>query len=364
MIRQISSFLASSLWAAVCSAQLVAPAAGLPIAQPAAGQYTPEEMASMRAYEIANHSVVSIDTSAVEVDRFFGLEHESTGSGSGSVVDRQGHIVTNFHVVEGAQKVNVTLNNKDYEAKVVGADAEYDIAVLKIEAPAAELFPITLGNSESLRVGQKTYVLGNPFGLGGTLTTGIVSSLNRSLPSRVSGRDMQGLIQTDAAMNPGNSGGPLLDSSGRMIGMNVAIASKSGQSAGVGFAIPVDRIRRYLPELLQNGKLVRPYHGIVNVIETADGLRIVKLSKGGPAELAGLKGWGVKRNERRAGPVVYVQTTVDRNSDTIVAIDNEPVKTSDDFLRVMENHRPGDTVNVTVLRDGQQLDVALRLGAA
>ena len=182
----------------------------------------------------------------------FGMPVEGEGAGSGAVIDKRGHIVTNQHVIDGARKIEVALTNgKMYDAELVGEDAEYDIAVLRIDAPAADLNPIRLGRSDNLRVGQKAYALGNPFGLDHTLTSGVVSSLNRSLPSRVSGRIMDGMVQTDAAMNPGNSGGPLLNTSAEMIGMCVAIRSSVGQNSGVGFAIPIDRVRRFVPELIE-----------------------------------------------------------------------------------------------------------------
>ena len=177
---------------------------------------------------------------------------------------------------------------------MIGKDPDNDVAVLKINAPPEELFPVPIGTSDNLRVGQRVYTLGNPFGLEGTLTTGIISNLNRTLPSRT-GREMKSIIQTDAAMNPGNSGGPLLDTSGRMIGMNVAIATKTGQNAGLGFAIPINRIRQIVPQLIEHGKVVRADIGIVAVKEIDKGLQIVEVNKGGPAEKAGLQGWKTVR---------------------------------------------------------------------
>ena len=199
----------------------------------------------------------------------------SEGEGSGVVLDRQGHILTNFHVVDGAREIQVTLyDGKTYDARVVGKDPATDVAVLKIEAPPASLFPVVLGNSAQLRVGQRVFAIGNPFGLERTLTTGIISSLDRSLPSRRSGRSLKSIIQIDAAINPGNSGGPLLDSHGRMIGMNTAIASKTGESAGVGFAIPVSTIARVVPQLIEKGRVRRPEAGIMRVYQTEQGLLI------------------------------------------------------------------------------------------
>lgn len=325
---------------------------------------TPEELANIRVYEVAQQAVVNITTSTMQPDRFFGVQH-AQGSGSGSIIDRQGHILTNNHVIDGAQEIQVTLaNGETYEAQLIGADAEYDMAVLKIDAPADRLIPIEMGTSDDLRVGQKAYAVGNPFGLEGTLTTGIVSSLNRSLPSRVRSRTMTSMIQTDAAMNPGNSGGPLLDSRARMIGMNVAIASKTGQNSGVGFAIPVNRVRRFLPELIEHGKVVRPDHGIIDLMVTNSGLRIARLRPDGPAEQAGLRGFSITQRVRRQGAVRYVENILDRSSaDTILAIDGVAVRTAEKFLEVIDRFSPGDEVSVTVLRDGRQQEVPLRLGA-
>ncbi|MEM6798894.1 MAG: trypsin-like peptidase domain-containing protein [Planctomycetota bacterium] len=350
--------------AATAPAQPATPSAyGTP--SPAPGSFTPEELANIRVYEATNRSVVNITTSTVEYDRMFGLPIEGQGSGSGSVLDKQGHILTNNHVIDGAQEIDVTLaSGANYRAKLVGADAEYDMAVIKIEAPANELFPIRLGRSDNLRVGQKAYAVGNPFGLEGTLTIGIVSSLNRSVPSRAAGRAMTGMIQTDAAMNPGNSGGPLLNSSAEMIGMNVAIASKIGQNSGVGFAIPVDRVRRFLPELIEHGKVIRAYHGIVTLMETPTGLRIAKISRGGPADQAGLRGFRILRRERRRGPILYTETSIDRDyADTILAIDGAQVGTHTQFLEIMDRYKPGETVTITVLREGQRQQATLTLGA-
>jgi S1-C subfamily serine protease len=234
---------------------------GSPFAAPVApanldSNLTPEELTNIRVYDGANRGVVNILTRTVSYDSFFKLPTPGEGAGSGAVIDKAGHILTNFHVVEDANKVWVTLpGGKDpYEGEVVGEDPDNDIAVLKINAPADELFPVPLGSSENLHVGQRVYTLGNPFGLEGTLTTGIISNLNRTLPSRT-GREMKSIIQTDAAMNPGNSGGPLLDTGGRMVGMNVAIATKTGQNAGLGFAIPINRIRQIVPQLVEHGKV-------------------------------------------------------------------------------------------------------------
>jgi S1-C subfamily serine protease len=344
----------------VRSATPVAPTALAP-------NLTPEELTNIRVYDGANRGVVNILTRTVSYDSFFKLPTPGEGAGSGAVIDKQGHILTNYHVVEDANKVMVTLpGGKDpYEGEIVGEDPDNDIAVLKIDAPADELYPVPLGQSENLHVGQRVYTLGNPFGLEGTLTTGIISNLNRTLPSRT-GREMKSIIQTDAAMNPGNSGGPLLDTSGRMVGMNVAIATKTGQSAGLGFAIPVNRIRQIVPQLIEHGKVVRADVGIVAVKEIANkGLQIVEVNKGGPAERAGLQGWKTVRRRVTRGPLAYdVERHDPSGADMIVAVDGEPVESASAFVDKIEEHQPGDQLVLTIIRQGRQMDVPVTLGSS
>ena len=324
---------------------------------------TPEELTNVRVYEGANRGVVNITTRTVSYDRFFMIPTPGEGAGSGSVIDKQGHILTNNHVIEDARGIQVTLNGKNYHAELVGADADADVAVLKIDAPADELYPVPIGTSDNLQVGQRVYTLGNPFGLEGTLTTGIISNLNRTLPSRTGG-EMKSIIQTDAAMNPGNSGGPLLDTSGRMIGMNVAIATKTGQSAGVGFAIPINRIRKIVPQLIEHGKVVRADIGIIAVNEMDQGLQIVQLNRGGPAERAGLRGWKLVRRDVRRGPFVQTVEQADRSgADIIVAIDGQPIESASAFVEMIEEHQPGEQVALTIIREGQRLNVPITLGS-
>jgi S1-C subfamily serine protease len=327
---------------------------------------TSEELTNIRVYESANRGVVNVLTRTISYDRFFMMPSPGEGAGSGSVIDKQGHILTNNHVIEDARSIQVTLpNGKSYPAEVVGNDAAQDVAVLQIDAPASELFPIPIGKSDNLRVGQRVYTLGNPFGLEGTLTTGIISNLNRTLPSRVEGREMKSIIQTDAAMNPGNSGGPLLDTGGRLVGMNVAIATKTGQSAGLGFAIPVNRIRQIVPELIKYGKVVRADIGIVAVVETDRGLQIVETNRGGAAERAGLRGWKKVTRRIKRGPLVYNIEQKDRSAaDVVVAVDDQPVESASMFVDTIEQHRPGDRVVLTVEREGQKVRVPVTLGGA
>ncbi len=253
-----------------------------------AAPYTSEERVNIWVYEQVNRAVVNITTKGFQGERILLFEVPSEGEGSGVVLDRQGHILTNFHVVDGARQIQVTLfDGNTYDARLIGQDPATDVAVLKIDAPPLSLFPVVFGNSTQLLVGQRVFAIGNPFGLERTLTTGIISSLNRSLPSRRAGRSLKSIIQIDAAINPGNSGGPLLDSHARMIGMNTAIASKTGESAGVGFAIPVGTIARIVPQLLHEGRVRRPEAGIVRVYQTDKGLLIATLAPGGPAEAPG-----------------------------------------------------------------------------
>jgi S1-C subfamily serine protease len=325
---------------------------------------TAEEERNIQVYDSVNRSVVNIDTTTVERDSFFMLEREAEGSGSGAVIDKQGHIITNFHVIDGAKKIDVTLaSNRICPAELVGGDKEHDIAILKIDAPAEELFPIPLGRSDNLRVGQRVYALGNPFGWDGTMTTGIISSLNRNLPSRIPGRQMQSLIQTDAAMNPGNSGGPLLNTAGQMIGMCVAIATRTGQSAGVGFAIPIDRIKWILPQLIDHGHVVRADIGILDVIESNSALVIRRLDPNGPAAKAGLRGVRLVTRQRRVGAFVLNETKYDESAppDRIVAVDGEQMRTGVQFRDKIWAHKPGDTVVLTVVRDGRPTDISVTL---
>jgi S1-C subfamily serine protease len=324
---------------------------------------TADERVHIAVYETANRSVVNITTLSARSRGLFMIEVPSEGAGSGSVLDKEGHIVTNRHVLEGAREIEVTLfDGKSYEATVVGDDASSDLAVIRVAAPPESLAPVVFGDSTRLRVGQRVYAIGNPFGLDRTMTTGIVSSLNRSLPSR-NQRTIKSIIQIDAAVNPGNSGGPLLDSHSRVIGMNTAIASATGQNTGVGFAIPAATILRIVPQLISQGRVIRPGIGIAQVERTDHGLRILELIPDGPAEQAGLQGPRLNRERRRQGPFVYESTTIDRTAaDLIVGIDGQPVTTADELLTWIESKRPGDEVVLAIIRGGQEVAVRVKLG--
>ncbi|HEY1598645.1 MAG TPA: trypsin-like peptidase domain-containing protein [Pirellulales bacterium] len=335
---------------------------GAPTRLPAGTQdFTPDERVNVAVYENVNHSVVNINTKA-RTEALFILEIPTEGMGSGSVLDKSGHILTNYHVVEGADAIEVSLfNGRSFPAKLVGADPSSDLCVLKIEATADMLFPVVIGDSTQLKVGQRVFAIGNPFGLERTLTTGIVSSLNRTLPIRNHLR-LRSIIQIDAAINPGNSGGPLLDSHGRLIGMNTAIASKTGQSTGVGFAIPASTISLFVPQLIEKRRVVRPEVGITRVYETEHGLLIAGLVPGGPAELAGLRGPQVRRERRRQGPFVYDSQQIDRAAaDVVIAVDGVQISTADQFLTAVESKQPGDAVMITVLRQGHEVTARLQL---
>jgi S1-C subfamily serine protease len=322
----------------------------------------PDERNNIRVYNAANKSVVNITTEA-EVAGFFG-DDTSTGAGSGFVIDKEGHILTNFHVVHenDASRISVQVKLFDgsaHEARIIGADATNDVAVLSIRVPPEKLFPLKLGDSSEVMVGQKILALGNPFGLERTLTSGIVSSLDRSIKAK-NGRTIKGIIQTDAAINPGNSGGPLLNSRGQVIGMNTAIVSHVGQSAGISFAVPINSISRILRQLIENGRVVRADLGIAKVYATGDGLLVMSIVEGGAAERAGVQPIRMKVERIRPG---LIRRSLDPDSaDLIVAVDHTRVRTVEELLTEVEKHRPGEQVRLTVMRDGKPIDIVVLLG--
>ena len=325
--------------------------------------YTPEERVNIYVYEKTNRGVVNITTKGAKSDNVFFLEIPTEGAGSGSVIDRRGHILTNNHVIADSKDIKVTLfNGKSYNAVLVGKDAATDIAVLRIDAPEEFLHPIEFGDSTHLKVGQRVFAIGNPFGLERTMTTGIISSLNRTIPS-TTGRSMKSIIQLDAALNRGNSGGPLMSSRGELIGMNTAIASSTGNNTGVGFAVPTSTIGRVIDQLIESGRVVRPDLGIVRVYETDRGLLAAILAPNGPAERAGLRGFRLVKEEKRAGLFTVVKTSVDRSqADLIVAVDGLPTSTAEELLAQVEAKHPGEQVLLTVLRNGEPIDLSITLG--
>jgi S1-C subfamily serine protease len=320
---------------------------------------TPEERRNIAVYENCYRSVVHISTQAVQIDRFFRTTTQEEGSGSGSIMDSTGHILTNFHVIDGADRLTVTLyNGKQYPAELVGQDPPNDMAILKIDAPEETLIPLQMGRSTGLRVGQRVYAIGSPFGLDRSMTVGVVSSLGRSVPSH-NHRVLKGMIQVDAALNRGNSGGPLLDSRGLLIGMNTAIATATGENTGVGFAIPADTIRRVAAALIRDGRVVRPSLGIAAYIQSPDGLVVGQLVPGGPAEQAGLRGVRVIRRRTYFGE----QRQVDIDyADVILAVEGKPVKSMDDLMSVIETMQPGQQARLTVRREGAAVPVLVTLG--
>lgn len=320
---------------------------------------TREEAINVAVYENCNRSVVNITTQGVRGEGFFMAQAPERGNGSGVVLDQVGHILTNYHVIEDARQVEITLyDGKSYKGKFIGADPINDLAVLKIDAPKNMLYPATFGNSSNLKVGMKVFAIGNPFGLERTMTTGIVSSLNRSLQIR-GNRSIRSIIQINADINPGNSGGPLLNARGQLIGLNTAIASQTGQSAGVGFAIPINLAKRVVPQLIQHGRVIRPDIGIQRVYETEKGLLIAKLAPGGPAEKANLQGPRIVRSRR--GP--FIVESIDRSAaDLIVQVDGKPVESTDEFLSYIESRKIGSQVELTVIRGGKRVLVPVTLG--
>lgn len=332
-----------------------------PAVVPETSDISPEEQVNIQVYQRVNRSVVNISTRGVQLDDFLLFSSPREGSGSGSILDRQGHILTNNHVVEEARQISVTLfDSSTYEAKLVGTDPNNDLAVLQIDAPADKLVPIAWGDSNRLQVGMRVFAIGNPFGLERTLTTGIVSSLNRSLRTD-NKRLIRGIIQTDAAINPGNSGGPLLNRKGELVGITTAIVSRAGQSSGVGLAIPSSMARRIVDELIRNGRVIRADCGIFSVMELDKGLLIARLVPNGPAQRAGLR--GPQAVSVRRGGIEF--RGLDRSkADLIVAVDGRPVKTLDDLLSYVESRKPGDQVVFSVIREGQPQKVPVELETA
>jgi S1-C subfamily serine protease len=326
------------------------------------GELSDLEKSNIAIFKEASPSVAYITTLGQRMDLWtLSVSEVPQGAGSGIVWDAAGHIVTNFHVVQDASAAKVTLwDHKTYDADVTGVAPNFDLAVLRIRAPSSKLSPIPLGRSSDLQVGQLTYAIGNPFGLDQTLTTGVVSALGRTIETE-NHRQIDEVIQTDAAINPGNSGGPLLDSAGRLIGVNTAIASPSGASAGVGFAIPVDTVNRIVPKLIRYGRVARPRLGVVmnDAISRAvtqqlgvSGMLILSVQSGSPAAVAGLR--GTRRD--RDGSIIP--------GDIIQAIDGRSVSTSDDVYAALEEHKPGDLLKFSLLREGKPVEVTVRLGQA
>lgn len=322
------------------------------------GDLAEDEKGTIELFKATSPSVVYITSLAVQPDFFsFRALEIPRGTGSGFIWDNNGYIVTNYHVIAESQAARVTLADQStWNAHLVGAEPDKDIAVLKIDAPSRLLPPIAIGTSSDLLVGQKVFAIGNPFGFDQTLTTGVISGLGREIVSATN-RPIQGVIQTDAAINPGNSGGPLLDSAGRVIGINTAIVSPSGAYAGIGFAVPVDPVNRIVPQIIRGERIQRPGLGIELVDDFVvrrlglEGVLFSRVAPGSAADKAGLR-----------------PTTLDRRGrivlgDVIVGADDKPVRDCDDLFRILDDHEVGDTVSVTVRRDDREIKVPVTLQA-
>ena len=330
--------------------------------------FTTDEMENITVYDLRNEGVVNITTEVVGYNWFFEPIPQESSSGSGSIIDARGYILTNNHVVEKAYKVNVTLADGEiFEGEVIGSDPENDLAVVKFDPGDTPVVTIPFGSSQSLRVGQKVLAIGNPFAFERTLTTGIISGLGRPLRSS-KGIVIRDLIQTDASINPGNSGGPLLNSKGELVGVNTMIYTPSGGSVGIGFAVPADTARRVVPDLIQYGFVQRGWIDIEPVqlfpslvryagLSTSRGILVSKVRAGGNAEEAGIRG-GRPDSAVRSGTA-----TIHLGGDIITGIDGETVATLGDLYAALERSRPGDIVEVTLIRGRRELSVKVLLTA-
>ena len=337
-----------------------------PIIRERADEILTEEKVGILVYQKRNRSIVNVDTEMVRQGPYPFSEIHGEGRGSGIVLTKDGVILTNFHVVDGANSVTITLfNGEAYSAALIGKDPNTDIALLKINAPEEDLFPVEFGDSSQILIGQVVYAIGNPFGIDRTLTRGIVSNLNRTIDSPKQHRQIKGVVQIDAAINPGNSGGALFDSRGRMIGMNTAIASQVGQNSGVGFATPVNTIWRIANILLAEGKVNRGDIGIVQVTEVDGGLVPALIDNEGPADRAGLRGGKVALvvSNQHGMRVQSVQRIPPRGGvDVIIGVNGQPVRTGEEFISLVEEHMPGEKVVLNIIRDGKQWELPVVLG--
>jgi S1-C subfamily serine protease len=357
LLGLIGAFVLWTFWALVPKPwrDLNPAAVERPVA--ARGDLAAIEKTTIDIFKTDSPSVVHITTLVNATQPFStDIQEVPEGTGSGFVWDKSGHVVTNFHVIRGAAAAVIVLaDGTTWQGRLVGAYPAKDLAVLAIDAPAAKLAPIMIGRSANLQVGQMTFAIGNPFGLDQTLTTGVVSALGREIES-TPGRHIRNVIQTDAAINPGNSGGPLLDSAGRLIGITSSILSPSGAFAGVGFAIPVDEVNQVVTELIRNGKVTRPGLGVALAPDQLseriglDGVLVMRVDPGGPAADAGLR-----PTERDLQGNITL-------GDVITAIDNQPVRSTEDYFSALEGHKPGDQVTLSIERDGQSRQVTVTLG--
>ncbi len=345
-------------------AALPEPAAGLPSEAGTEPNLDATEAENVRIYKDASPAVANIITGAVEYDFFFNPVPVE-GAGSGFLIDTEGHILTNYHVVEGAQTIEVTLGDQSrYKAKLIGEDTRNDIALIQIDAHGRKLTPLPLGNSSNLLVGQRVLAIGNPFGFASTLTTGVVSSLGRTVQTGEN-TFIDDAIQTDAAINRGNSGGPLLDSRGEVIGINSAIYAPTGTTAGIGFAIPINTARRVANDLITQGRVRRAvlgaegralWPGLADALglPVQQGILVERVTPGGPAAQAGIRGG------TRTALLGLQQLHV--GGDVLIAINGNPVAGQNDLNLLLNRSQPGDTVTLTIIRDGKKMDVTVKLG--
>jgi putative serine protease PepD len=351
-------------WASSTTSAALPPAPAVPTG------LSDDEKNNIDIYQRYSPGVVNITTTTLAYDFFLRPVPMESGSGSGVVVDTAGHIITNHHVIAEARRLEVTLwNRKKYTAKVVGDDANHDIAVIQIDAPKDELKPIPLGTSKNLLVGQKVLAIGNPYGLQRTLTRGIISSLGRSI-QEAQNRVIEDLIQTDAAINPGNSGGPLLNSTGEVIGINTAIYSETGGSVGIGFAIPVDTVHEIADDLIRLGYVPHPYLGVYSQLNLSDqpmlrealhlnadhGLLVMRVAPGGPAAKAGIRG--------ATDEMIVGNYRIPVGGDVILSLQGRDIDSQITLNSALDKLKPGDKVTVTVLRDGRKLDIPVTLAEA
>jgi S1-C subfamily serine protease len=322
-----------------------------------------DEQNNIEIYRKLSPGVVNITSKGYGRD-VFGV-FPTAGSGSGSIIDPEGHILTNYHVVQGASQLEVQIENEKYPARVIGTDADNDLAIIIVNAPRDRLTTVPLGTSTGLQVGQKVLAIGNPFGLQRTLTTGIISGLERPVQSPKTGRTMEGAIQTDASINPGNSGGPLLNARGEMIGINTAIISPSGGSVGIGFAVPVDTAKKIIPDLIAKGYVAHPWLGISSLpltrgiarqleLSVSEGILIRDVYRGTGAAAAGLRPTVMRQT-------IWGDAVVEQVGDVIVGVEGQQVKSRDDLDRALKNKQPGQMVKVEVLRGSGRTTVAVRL---
>jgi S1-C subfamily serine protease len=324
-------------------------------------RYSIDEQENIRIYEISSRAVVNISNFTVNYDFFYRAIPAESGSGTGFIIDKSGIIVTNYHVVENANKLLVTLSdNSQWPGKLIGADPNNDLAIVRIQAPADSYDILEFSHSNDIVVGQKVLALGNPFGLRQTLTTGIISALGRTIAAK-NGRKIEGIIQTDAAINPGNSGGPLLDSEGKVIGINTAIIGSAG-SVGIGFAVPSNTALRILPDLLKYGYVRRPWLGIEPIptvylrrigIDVPEGLLIARVVKGASADQAGLQG--------ASRTVEIGRYQVPWGGDIITHINKIPVTTMEDLAQQIETRKSGDKITISYIRNDRALSVTVKL---